>query len=114
MATPIQSLHIANPTLDHRPWTQRGCTRIEHLYKEGKLEPYPILKHKYQLPNATLFTYLQIKALLENETTTTPTPLKHVYHICTTGNIPKKTLSLLYATLNDNPKTPPKDKFKEH
>ncbi|CAH2327163.1 Hypothetical predicted protein [Pelobates cultripes] len=78
LATPIQSIHIANPTFNYKPWERGGCTLVKHLYHNNTLMQFPDLQNRYGLPPQSLFSYLQLKSLLEHDTEVT-TPKKYPY-----------------------------------
>ncbi|CAH2252638.1 Hypothetical predicted protein, partial [Pelobates cultripes] len=68
LAAPIKTLHHCNSTFPHKKWNEKGITHLYHLYTTEGLKPFPDLQTEYELPSNFTFAYLQIKALLPENT----------------------------------------------
>ncbi|CAH2282780.1 Hypothetical predicted protein, partial [Pelobates cultripes] len=109
LTAPIKTIHHCNGTFPHRKWEKKGITHLLHLYTAEGLKQFPDLQTEYSLPPNFAFSYLQLKALLmdnsiTNSNQTLKTSATKFERQCMSATPPKKTLSTCYNGL-ENPKT---------
>ncbi|CAH2223649.1 Hypothetical predicted protein, partial [Pelobates cultripes] len=100
LASTMYSIYLRNPTFDFRAWTKAGCTHIHDLYTGSSLKQFPDIQAQYKIPNRAIFSYLQIKSMLQHHTPSPGTPAMSDYEACCLKGTPhKRTFSRVYGTL---------------
>ncbi|CAH2312301.1 Hypothetical predicted protein [Pelobates cultripes] len=104
LAAPIKTLHHCNGTFPHQKWEERGITHMYPLYTSEGLIHFPDLQTEFSLPSNFTFAYLQLKALLKdnsihNRRQTLRTTVTKFEMQCMSATTPKKVLSTCYDSL---------------
>ncbi|CAH2299452.1 Hypothetical predicted protein [Pelobates cultripes] len=67
--SPILALRAVVPDTLLKHWHEAGITRISQLINDEGIIPFPDLQIQWQIPNCAIFSYLQLKSVLNAHTT---------------------------------------------
>ncbi|CAH2305468.1 Hypothetical predicted protein [Pelobates cultripes] len=103
---PITALNSLTPGLTMNSWIKHGIKHIVDTYQDHRLMPFPDLQRKFDLPNASVFQYLQLQSMATYKILTksdmTSTNLQHLdplHDQCWLSPTKPKALSLCYNIL---------------
>ncbi|CAH2330156.1 Hypothetical predicted protein, partial [Pelobates cultripes] len=68
-ATPIAALPYCIPTFHARPWLDKKLTHIYQVLQQGELMDFAKLRDMHSLPQASLFSHMQLSSFLRKLST---------------------------------------------
>ncbi|CAH2219799.1 Hypothetical predicted protein, partial [Pelobates cultripes] len=62
---PIEALQSISPWLSFKKWSALGITHITNLCSQRDIIPFPDLQTAYNLPPSFIFSYVQLKSIIQ-------------------------------------------------